>query len=182
MATGTGAIALRLAHDPGVQVVGADVALGMLQAARRRALDRGLELELLECTAEMVPFRAGAFDAVVFSFLLRYASDVPTTVRQLAGLVRPGGRLVSLEFAIPGGPLCPLWRLYTDLVLPVGGAAFSANWRRVGSFLGPSIRDFYRRWPVDRLVNLWRDCGLRDVEVQRLSLGGAIVMAGIRVP
>jgi demethylmenaquinone methyltransferase / 2-methoxy-6-polyprenyl-1,4-benzoquinol methylase len=180
MATGTGAIALRLASRPGTEVIGADVTKPMLLAARQRALGQGVALDLLECTAERTPFREGAFDAVVFSYLLRYVSDVESTVRQLSGLLRPGGRLVSLEFAVPSGILYLLWRLYTDVVLPLGGAAFSANWRRVGSFLGPSIRDFYARWPVDRLVDLWHDCGLVQVRVQRLSLGGAVVMSGTK--
>ncbi|MEX2224923.1 MAG: class I SAM-dependent methyltransferase [Dehalococcoidia bacterium] len=180
MATGTGAIALRLGRQSGMQVVGADVTREMLSSACERALSQGVRLDLLECTAEMIPFRDGVFDAVVFSYLLRYVSDVAWTVRQLADLVRPGGRLVSLEFAVPSGIPYPLWRLYTDLFLPVAGAAFAANWRRVGSFLGPSIRDFYRRWPEDRLVDLWYECGLRDVRVRHLSLGGAMVMSGTR--
>lgn len=180
MATGTGAIALRLARNQGMQVVGADITRPMLHSARQRALARGVALELLECTAEMIPFRDGAFDAVVFSYLLRYVSDVPATVHQLAGLLRPGGRLVSLEFGVPRGVLYPLWRLYTDALLPLGGAAFSKDWRRVGSFLGPSIRDFYGRWPVNRLVELWHDCGLVEVRVQRLSFGGAVVMSGTK--
>lgn len=180
MATGTGAIALRLAARPGTAVIGADVTKPMLLAARQRALGQGVALDLLECTAERAPFKDAAFDAVVFSYLLRYVSDVESTVRELAGLLRPGGRLVSLVFAVPGGVLQPLWRLYTDVVLPLGGAAFSPHWRRVGSFLGPSIRDFYARWPVDRLVDLWHDCGLAQIRVRRLSFGGAVVMSGTK--
>lgn len=180
MATGTGAIALRLAARPGTDVIGADVTKPMLLAARQRALGQGVALDLLECTAERAPLREGAFDAVVFSYLLRYVSDVESTVRELAALLRPGGRLVSLEFAVPRGALYPLWRLYTDVALPLGGAAFSAHWRRVGSFLGPSIRNFYARWPVDRLVDLWHDCGIVEVRAQRLSFGGALVMSGTK--
>lgn len=182
MATGTGALALAAARQPGIDVVAADITRPMLLKARERAGDGRVHLALLECTAECVPLADNSFDAVMFTYLLRYVGDVPGTVRQLAGLVRPGGRLLSLEFGIPRAPFYPLWRIYTDWLLPLGGAILSPQWRRVGSFLGPSIRDFYRRWPEDRLLDLWRDCGLTDVKAQRLSLGGAIVTWATKPP
>lgn len=180
MATGTGALALEVVRRPGIEVVAGDITRPMLLQARGRAIARGVQVDLLECTAEHAPFADRTFDAVIFTYLLRYVADVPGTLRQLARLVRPGGLLLSLEFAVPRGPFYPLWRLYTDLVLPLGGALLSPEWRRVGSFLGPSIRDFYRRWPEDRLLGLWRDCGFADVSARRLSLGGAIVTWGTR--
>ena len=64
--------------------------------------------------------------------------------------------------------------------LPGAGALVSPAWREVGSFLGPSIRGFYERYPLPRLLDLWRDAGLRDVHVRRLSLGGGIVVWGTR--
>jgi hypothetical protein len=90
--------------------------------------------------------------------------------------------MASLDFAIPRGLAYPLWRLYTDIGLPLAGAVLSPAWRRVGSFLGPNIRRFYRRWPEDRLLRLWRDCGFADVQERRLSMGGAIVIWGTKAP
>lgn len=181
MATGTGALALRLCQSANWRITGADITRPMLlQAARRSASDGARQLDLVECAAEAVPFAASSFDAVVFSYLLRYVADVPATLAELARALKPGGTMASLDFAVPRGLAYPLWRLYTDVGLPLGGALLSPAWRRVGSFLGPSIRDFYRRWPEGRLLQLWRDCGFPDVEAARLSLGGAIVIWGTK--
>ncbi|HLB26604.1 MAG TPA: class I SAM-dependent methyltransferase [Dehalococcoidia bacterium] len=177
MATGTGALALRLARRDGFRVTGADITRPMLLQAATRANGR---LDPVECTAEASPFADGAFDAVVFSYLLRYVADVPATLAGLARLVRPGGTMASLDFAVPRGGWYPLWRLYTAVGLPLGGALLSPAWRRVGAFLGPSIRGFYRRWPEERLLRLWRECGFPDARARRLSLGGAIVTWGTK--
>ncbi|MFQ6019786.1 MAG: class I SAM-dependent methyltransferase [Dehalococcoidia bacterium] len=180
MATGTGAIALRLARRPSLRVIGADVTRPMLQQAQSRAGHDGVRprLDWIECSAEAAPFASASFDAVIFSYLLRYVSDVPATFAELARVLKPGGTLLSLEFAVPKGIAFPPWRLYTALVLPAGGALLSPDWLRVGAFLGESIRSFYREWPEDRLVELWRRSGFPDVRAERLSLGGALVVWG----
>lgn len=185
MATGTGAIALRLAARPGLQVIAADVSRPMLGQAWARARRDGHEeaVDLLECTAEAIPLADEAFDAVIFSYLLRYVSDVPATLGELARVLKPGGLMLSLDFAVPRGALTyPLWRLYTSLALPLAGAVLSPAWLRVGAFLGGSIRSFYRRWPEEALIELWRRCGFIDVQAQRLSLGGALLMWGRKGP
>ena len=180
MATGTGALALRLCRRDGVRGTAADITRPMLQAAARRADGVAPRLDLTECTAEAIPFADAAFDAVVFTYLLRYVADVPSTLVELARVLKPGGTIASLDFAVPSGLAHPLWRLYTAIALPLGGALLSPDWRRVGAFLGPSIRGFYRRWPEERLLQLWRDCGFADVKARRLSLGGAIVIWGTK--
>jgi len=178
MATGTGAIALQIAARSGLQVMAADVSRPMLLQASASAQRNGHRgaVNFLECTAEAIPVADATFDAVVFSYLLRYVSDVPATLQELARVLKPGGLMLSLDFAVPRGPAYPLWRLYTGLVLPLAGAALSQPWRRVGSFLGASIRSFYRQWPEETLLELWRHCGFSDVQAQRLSLGGALLM------
>jgi demethylmenaquinone methyltransferase/2-methoxy-6-polyprenyl-1,4-benzoquinol methylase len=184
MATGTGAVAFRVARRPQARVIAADVTRAMLlqaQAALRRGDDKRPDsIDLVECSAEAIPFPDAVFDAVIFTYLLRYVSDVPATLRELTRVVRPGGMMVSQDFAVPRGVWYPLWRLHTDVVLRVGGALISPGWRRAGAFLGGSIRDFYRRWPEESIVGLWRECGFPDVRAERLSLGGALVMWGTR--
>ena len=177
MATGTGAVALRLARRDGLRVTGADITRPMLLQTAARSDGR---LGLVECTAEAAPFADGAFDAVIFTYLLRYVADVPATLSELARALKPGGTMASLDFAVPRGIWYPLWRLYTAVGLPLGGALLSPAWRRVGSFLGPSIRGFYRRWPEERLLQLWRESGFPDAQAKRLSLGGAIVIWGTK--
>lgn len=179
MATGTGALAFDLLARPGVQVVGADITRPMLVQARERANERfeGC-LRLIECSAEAPPFADASFDAITFAYLLRYVSDVPNTLLQLARVLRPGGTMASLDFAMPRGVWYPLWRVYTDAVLPAAGGLFSPEWSAVGGFLGPNIRGFYRRWSEKRLLDVWQEAGFADVRWRRLSLGGAIVVWG----
>ncbi len=181
MATGTGALALDLLAGTDANVTGADITRPMLLEARSRAKGRfDGRLRLVECSAEAPPFAEASFDAVTFAYLLRYVSNVPATLRALASLLKPGGVMATLDFAIPRGVWYPLWRLYTGAVLPAAGRLYSRHWRDVGAFLGPSIREFYRHWPEDRLLEAWREAGFCDVRSQRLSLGGAIVMWGTR--
>jgi demethylmenaquinone methyltransferase/2-methoxy-6-polyprenyl-1,4-benzoquinol methylase len=95
-------------------------------------------------------------------------------------VVRPGGTLSSLEFFVPPPPVwLPAWRLYTRLVLPVGGFLGGGRaWATVGRFLGPSIEEHYRHYPVDAHVDMWRDAGLVEVQARPMSLGGGLVMWG----
>ena len=183
MATGTGAVAFRIARRPTVRVIAADITRPMLLQAQARATRDGQPpaIDIVECTAEAIPFPDAVFDAVIFTYLLRYVSDVPAALRELTRVVRPGGMMLSLDFAVPRGLFYPLWRLHTDLVLRLGGALISPGWRRAGAFLGTSIRDFYRRWPEERILQLWRECGFPDAQARRLSLGGAVIMWGTRV-
>ncbi len=182
MATGTGALALDLAQRPNVRVVGADITRAMLAKALGRVNGNSASshLSFVECSAETPPFKDGCFDALVFAYLLRYVTDISQTLCCLAALVKPGGMIASLDFAVPRGVAYPLWRAYTTVGLPAGGQLFGSAWRRTGSFLGPNIREFYRRWPEERILRAWRDAGITEVQSKRLSLGGAIVIWGRR--
>jgi demethylmenaquinone methyltransferase / 2-methoxy-6-polyprenyl-1,4-benzoquinol methylase len=80
----------------------------------------------------------------------------------------------------PLAPARAAWRAYTAVGLPVLGRLASREWSAVGRFLGPSIRGFYARHPVERIVGYWRAAGLIDVTVRRMSLGGGIVISATR--
>ena len=183
VASGTAAVAIELARShPNRTVVGIDQSPEMLAAGRERVVHAGLSdrIELREGQAEVLPFADGEFDAVSFTYLLRYVDDVPATLRELARVVRPGGTVAMLEFGLPRGVWRPSWELYVRVGLPAAGAVVSAGWGDVGRFLGPSIRDFWRDWPEPRLLNTWREAGMAEVETRRLSLGGGIVVWGRR--
>ena len=183
VASGTAAVAIELARGvPDRRVVGVDQSVEMLAAGRARVDRAGLaeRIELHEGRAEELPFADGEFDAVTFTYLLRYVDDPAATMRELVRVVRPGGVVAMLEFAVPRGVWRPLWELYVRVGLPVAGAAIAPGWRDVGTFLGPSIRGFDAEWPPPRLLELWQDAGLRDVHARRLSLGGGVVVWGTR--
>jgi demethylmenaquinone methyltransferase/2-methoxy-6-polyprenyl-1,4-benzoquinol methylase len=178
VATGTGMVAAELLARADCSVVGIDQSPQMLAGARARfAGVKGSRVELVEGEAERLPFADGSFDGLTFTYLLRYVDDPRATVAELARVVRPGGRVASLEFGVPPwAPARAAWRAYTAVGLPTLGALASREWARVGRFLGPSIRDFYARHPLERLVGYWQEAGLENVRVRRMSLGGGVVM------
>jgi demethylmenaquinone methyltransferase/2-methoxy-6-polyprenyl-1,4-benzoquinol methylase len=177
VATGTGAVARELLRQKRCTVVGLDQSTEMLAEARRRL---PADVTLVEGTAEKLPFDDASYDALTFTYLLRYVADPAATMRELARVVKPGGTIAGLEFAVPRGVWRPWWELYVRVGLPLAGRAISPGWAEVGDFLGPSIRDFYARWPEEELLGLWRAAGIEQVQARRLSLGGGIVTWGHR--
>lgn len=183
VATGTAGVAMMLADRTEAEVTGIDLTEQMLRRGqhlvRRRHVDR---VRLLAGRAEQLPFPDDAFDALTFTYLLRYVTDPEATMRELTRVVRPGGVVASLEFAVPPPPVwLPAWRLYTRVVLPSAGFVTGGReWARVGRFLGPSIEAHYRAHPVEQHLAMWRDAGLSDVHARAMSLGGGLVMWGRR--
>jgi demethylmenaquinone methyltransferase / 2-methoxy-6-polyprenyl-1,4-benzoquinol methylase len=178
VATGTGAVAIELVRARGCAVVGVDQSPEMLAEARRRVPPG---VRLVEGTADHLPFPDASFDALTFTYLFRYVDDPGETLRELARVVRPGGVVAGLEFAVPGNAVAhALWRAYVGVGLPLAGRLIAPGWGEVGGFLGPSIREFWARYPLERLLALWQDAGIASVNHRRLSLGGGIVIWGRR--
>jgi len=131
--------------------------------------------------AEALPLGDGSVDALVHTYLLRYVDDRRATLTELARVVKPGGRIAMVEFAVPGGALTRrLWWVYTRVGLPLIGRLVSPAWWEVGRFLGPSIEGFYRTYPLERQLQMWRAAGIAGVQARRMSLGGGVVIWGIR--
>jgi demethylmenaquinone methyltransferase/2-methoxy-6-polyprenyl-1,4-benzoquinol methylase len=175
VATGTGLVARALVARYGCSVVGVDQSAGMLAEAERRSNSR---IEFVQSSADTLPFRDGEFDALTFTYLLRYVDDPAATLRELTRVVRPGGTVASLEFGVPRGVWRPLWELYVRVGLPAAGAVIGSGWREVGTFLGGSIRSFDAAWPEARRHDAWRAAGIPDVRSRHLSLGGGVVTWG----
>jgi demethylmenaquinone methyltransferase/2-methoxy-6-polyprenyl-1,4-benzoquinol methylase len=184
VATGTGLVAQSLVRRYGCTVVGLDQSEAMLASARARlARDPALaaRVSLVTGEAERLPFADGEFDHLTFTYLLRYVDDPAATLRELARVVKPGGRVASLEFAVPPSPLWrALWSGYTHVGLPALGRLVSREWRETGSFLARSIPGFYARHPLEQVARYWSDAGIASVQVRRMSLGGGVVMWGTR--
>ncbi len=174
VATGTGLVAELLLRD-GHRVTGLDQSPDMLGVARERF---GETVELVEGSAETLPFADASFDHLTFTYLLRYVDDPGAVVAELARVVRPGGTIAMLEFGLPRGVWRPLWELYVRVGLPLGGRLVSKGWYEAGRFLGPSIRSFWKRLPEPALLDLWHTAGIAGVEARRLSVGGGIVIWG----
>ncbi len=176
VATGTGLVAEQLLAR-GHRVTGLDQSPDMLAVARQRF---GGRVELVEASATDIPFPDASFDHLTFTYLLRYVDDPGATLVELARVVRPGGTIASLEFCVPRGVWRPLWDLYVGVGLPAAGRVISRGWYEVGRFLGPSIRGFYEQWPLERQLELWQRAGIAGVRARRMSLGGGVVIWGIR--
>lgn len=183
LCTGTAGVAAQLATAFNVRVVGVDLSPEMLRRARHRISQGAFDgdIVLLLGRAEALAFVDEGFDAVCFTYLLRYVADPEAILREMVRVLKPGGSVVSLEFGVPPNMVVRgLWYAYTRGALPLAVRAISPGWREVGRFLGPSISGFYRSYPVERIQHMWVMAGISDVQTKRLSLGGGVVMWGTK--
>jgi demethylmenaquinone methyltransferase / 2-methoxy-6-polyprenyl-1,4-benzoquinol methylase len=182
VATGTGMVAFALAAR-GAEVTALDQSEAMLAVARSRhtrtANGGGGPISFVTGEAEHLPFGDASFDALTFTYLLRYVDDPAATLTELARVVRPGGRIGMVEFGVPDNPaLRALWRAHTRVGLPLMGRAVSTAWYEVGRFLGPNIEQFHTAHPD--LVTLWQRAGVDGVIQRNMSFGAGLVMWGVR--
>ena len=184
VATGTGLVARELVRRYGCEVAGLDQSPQMLARAQARLnADEALarRVSLTQGEAERLPFGEAEFDHLTFTYLLRYVEDPGATMAELARVLKPGGRIASLEFAVPQRAVWRrLWQLYTRVGLPLLGSIVSSEWAHTGRFLATSIPDFYARCSMSRVVQLWEQAGIVEVRVRRMSLGGGVVMWGTK--
>ncbi|HSL58866.1 MAG TPA: class I SAM-dependent methyltransferase [Acidimicrobiales bacterium] len=183
VATGPAGVALEIEDRTGADVTGLDVTEAMLRrgVANVDRAGRSHRIRFVLGHGERLPFPDASFDAVSFTYLLRYVGDPGSTVAELARVTKPGGVLANLEFHVPTGAWHPLWLLYTRLVLPAAGFVTGGReWFDVGRFLGPSISEHYRRYPMSWHREAWAAAGIEDVQVRLMSVGGGLVMWGTR--
>lgn len=183
VATGTAGVALAIRARTGARVVGVDLDEHMARRGAANARQAGIGgVAIALARGEQLPLPDESVDALSFTYLLRYVDDPAATIAELARVVRRGGVISNLEFLVPEQPFWhACWWLYTRGVLPAAGWLTGGKpWYRVGRFLGPSISRHYRRYPLTWTVQAWERAGIADVHVQRMSLGGGVVMWGRR--
>jgi demethylmenaquinone methyltransferase/2-methoxy-6-polyprenyl-1,4-benzoquinol methylase len=184
VASGTAGVAMQVARRTSARVVGLDLTEQMLRRGQRNVESAGLahRVSLTIGKAEQLPYRDRAFDALTFTYLLRYVADPQVTLSELARVVKPGATVASLEFFVPPNRFWRFWWwLFTRFVLPAAGwLTGGREWFEVGRFLGPSISDHYRRYPLSWHVEAWEKAGFGEVGVRIMSLGGGLVMWGTK--
>ena len=159
---------------PGARVAAADFARAMLVAgghklAERQAIDR---IDRHAADGHHLPYREGAFDGAFSAFCIRNLSDLPLGLRELRRVVRPGGRVVLLEFLRPDKPRWFFDRVYNAHVLPLLGWMVSGD-RAAYRYLPDSIARF--RSPGE-LAALLGDVGFASVETKALFPSGVATM------
>lgn len=184
VSTGTGAVAFDLAKR-GCVVIGLDLSPEMLREASGRALRlkgaaaKGNSVRFVEGRSEDLPFPATSFDVVTFTFLLRYVADPQRSLQEISRVLRTGGRVAMLEFAVPEFTVTrALWSLYVYALLPLLTRPVSPAWAAVGAFLGGSIGEFDERHPLPSLLADWHRAGFCNLRCRQMSVGGAIIVSG----
>ena len=180
VASGTGLVARRIAAS-GAQVIQLDPSEAMLRAGDPATKKAGLRSALHPVLgrAEALPFGDDTFDAVSFTYLLRYVDDPASTMEELVRVLRPGGRIASLEFHEPRPRMLRAgWFAYTRYVMPLVGALASAEWRATAVFLGPNISGFYADHPLSEQARWWARAGVKGVRSRVMSLGAGVVWSG----
>jgi demethylmenaquinone methyltransferase / 2-methoxy-6-polyprenyl-1,4-benzoquinol methylase len=170
IATGTGDLAIEIARVcPGASVIGLDPSPGMLAIAKHKLAERGLasrvSLELGD--AEQLPYRNCEIDAATIAFGIRNVPDRPLALRELARVVRPGGRIAILELGEPRrGLLGAAARFHSHYIVPRLGALFGGS--REYRYLQNSVEAFP---PPDEFAALMRANGLDVLDVTQLTFG-----------
>jgi demethylmenaquinone methyltransferase / 2-methoxy-6-polyprenyl-1,4-benzoquinol methylase len=185
VAAGTQLVSRALAAGRNVHVVALDQSEPMLRAGAEPNRLAGLDGRIRPVLgqAQRLPFEDGSFDAVTFTYLLRYVEDPAATVQELARVLRAGGSIAMLEFSVPDEPLARLgWWVHTRVVMRLLGTAVSPAWARTAAFLGPNISRFVADHPIEDWVRWFQAAGIRHVRTRTFLFGSAVVLWGVKSP
>lgn len=166
LACGTGDLAIELSKTS--RVFGSDILPEMLAKARTKTRVSKTKIPLVASRGEALPFRTASFDAVTNAFGIRNFSDRGSGLREAARVLRPGGKLVILEFAIPSNRIFrALYLFYFLRVLPFIGRIISGNTVSY-SYLPDSVLKFPSPADFAREIT---SAGFGDVTIQNLTMG-----------
>jgi len=163
LATGSGDLALAMQKSmPDSRIIGADFCLPMLQVAARKGLS-----PLVVADGTRLPFADASFDVVTVAFGLRNMESWPGALREMARVLRTGGRLLVLDFSMPRPPISAIYRFYLHRVLPLVAGLITGN--RAGyEYLGESIEAFPSGPAMCELI---QQNNLRDARARPLAAG-----------
>jgi demethylmenaquinone methyltransferase/2-methoxy-6-polyprenyl-1,4-benzoquinol methylase len=178
IAGGTGDMAKAFARQAGPEgvVVHTDINETMLRTGRDRLLDEGLALPTITCDAERLPFRSASFDRVCVAFGLRNMTHKDVALAEMCRVLKPGGRLLVLEFSKVAQPLRRPYDWYSMNVLPLMGKLIAKDADSY-RYLAESIR---MHPDQDTLNGMMKTAGFGHVDVHNLTAGVVALHAGIK--
>lgn len=177
VACGTGDLSIELKKDARAKVIGTDFCRPMLDLANQKTSKLSIEVLYVEADAMQLSFADGSFDAVTIAFGLRNLSNFHDGLAELRRVLKPGGKLVVLEFSTPLVPgFKTLFNLYFTRILPRIGGMVSGS-RGAYEYLPDSVSKFPNQ---KNLVKMMIDAGFRDVEYRNLTGGIAAIHSGSR--
>ena len=172
VASGTGDLALEIQDQcPECEVIASDFCAEMLAHAADRGVAKTLVADALN-----LPFSDGEFDVVTVAFGLRNMADYPAALREMLRVLKPGGRIVILDFSIPSGILRGPYRWYLHNILP-RMAGFLTGQKDAYEYLGGSIEQF----PAGKeMTGLLEKCGFSKTSASPITLGVVTIYEGTR--
>ena len=179
LATGTGEVAIETVRSlGGCMVVGADPSAKMLELARRKVTSSGFggRISLARCAAESLPFRNGSFDAVTIAFGIRNTADPLKSLAEMKRVLKPGGKVGIMEFAIPRNSIfAPVYLFYFRNILPLVGSLFGTGAEY--KYLSESTSAFPQR---ESFVKLMEEAGFSTGKTVELMMGIVVIYVGIK--
>jgi demethylmenaquinone methyltransferase/2-methoxy-6-polyprenyl-1,4-benzoquinol methylase len=179
VATGTGDLAIEIAKSrPDAQIAGVDFVPRMMGPAQSKTSSRGLSQRVSYAGGDalLLPFRDAEFDAATIAFGLRNIPDRGAALKEMARVVRPGGKLITLEMTFPTNiGLRRFFKWYLNHVMPFVGRTISGN-NEAYRYLPDSIQDFLA---PDELARLFVGAGLKDVQAFPLTFGITYLHEGV---
>lgn len=180
MATGTGDMAILAARlIKNCRVTGMDISEGMLEIGIKKIKDSNLNesIELLKGDAEAISFPDNSFDAVMVAFGVRNFQDLDKGLKEMRRVLRPGGKIVILEFSKPQNPfILPAYRIYLKSIAPLLGKMISKNGKAY-QYLNKSIQKFPEGIAF---VECLKEAGYKKTTQKPLSFGICSIYCGIK--
>lgn len=180
VATGTGDVAIMAhKHFPQCKITGIDISEGMLEVGVQKIKAHKLEnsISLIKGDSEAINFPDNAFDSVIVAFGVRNFHDLEKGLTEMRRVLRPGGKMVILEFSKPRHLLVkPVYGFYMNVMAPLIGKLFSKN-KKAYSYLNQSIKKFPEGTD---LIEVLKNTGFREAYHKPLSFGICTIYCGIK--
>lgn len=178
VATGTGDMAiLTYSQLKPQKITGIDISTGMLEIGRKKIQQRGLSghIELLTGDSETINFPDDTFDAITVAFGVRNFQNLEKGLKEMHRVLKPGGRLVVLEFSRPSNFFFKgIYNLYMNVIAPAFGKLFAKN-KKAYRYLNQSVQAFPER---QQFTNILKSAGYRETYYKTLSLGICSIYCG----